>query len=302
MRVGFIGLGSMGSAMAASLVRMGQDVTVYNRTAGRAQPLVAQGARLAGSVASACRGEAVVTMLANDEAVESVVFGNGGIIASLRPNGVHVSSSTISPRLAQRLAQAHAAAGQRYVSAPVFGRPDVAAAGRLVVVAAGASDAVEAANPIFKSIGRATFVVSESPPAANLVKLSGNFLLASMIESLGEAMALVEQGGVDRQRYLDVMLSLFDSPPFRTYGSLIAQQRYEPAGFAAPLGQKDIGLALEAADDLRVPMPLALLLHARFAELLAMGGEKLDWSAIAGLAANDAFAARAEAASSTSMH
>ena len=302
MKIGFIGLGSMGRGMAASLVRMGQDVTVYNRTPGRAQALVAQGARLAGSVAEACRGESVVTMLSNDEAVESVVFGAGGIIASLRPNGIHVSSSTISPHLSRRLAAAHAAAGQRYVAATVFGRPDVAAAGRLVVVVAGARETVEAADPIFKSIGRATFVVSDSPAAANIVKLSGNFLLAALIESLGEAMTLVEHGGVERQRYLEVMLALFDSPPFRTYGSLIAQQRYEPAGFAAPLGQKDIRLALEAAEELHVPMPLALLLRARFAALLAAGGERLDWSAIAGLAANDAFAARSESALPASMH
>ena len=181
MKVGFIGLGHMGAGMAANLLKAGHDVTVYNRTRSKVETLVAQGARAAASVSDACSGDAVMTMLANDDAVESVVFSDGSIIGSLPAAAIHISSSTISVALSERLEAAHAKAGQRFVSAPVFGRPDVAAAGQLFVVAAGSPDAVEAAAPLFDAIGERTFVVSETPKAANLVKLSGDFLLASVI-------------------------------------------------------------------------------------------------------------------------
>ena len=289
MQVGFIGLGRMGAAIAANLLKAGHDVTVYNRTRSKLEPLVAQGAKAAADVAAACRGDAVMTMLANDDAVEGVVFGDRGIIDSLRAGAIHVSSSTISVALSERLAAAHARAGQRFVAAPVFGRPDAAAAAQLFVAAAGAPDAVKAATPLLEAIGKSTFVVSEKPEIANLVKLSGNFLIASVIESLGEAMALVGKAGVDQQRYIDFLTStLFNVPAYKIYGGLIADGKFEPAGFAAALGHKDIRFALAAAEDLRVPMPVASLLHDRFLRLLALGGDHLDWSAIGGLAARDA--------------
>ena len=289
MKVGFIGLGHMGAGMAANLLRTGHDVTVYNRTRPKIEALVAQGAKAAASVSDACSGDAVITMLANDDAVESVVFSDRGIIGSLPAAAIHVSSSTISVALSGRLEAAHAKAGQRFVAAPVFGRPDVAAAGQLFVVAAGAPDAIKAAATLFDAIGKRTFVVSETPKAANLVKLSGNLLLASVIESLGEAMALLGKAGIDRRQYLDILTStLFNVPVYKTYGGLIADGQFEPAGFAAPLGYKDIRLTLAAAEDLRVPLPLASLLRDRFLTLLAHGGDKLDWSAIGRLAAKDA--------------
>ena len=289
MNVGFIGLGRMGVGMAANLLKAGHGVTVYNRTPGKAEALVAQGARAAASIFEACQGHAVITMLANDDAVESVVLGDGGVLASLLAGAIHVSSSTISVALSEKLEKAHAKAGQRYIAAPVFGRPDVAAAGQLFIVAAGEKTAVETAAPLLDSIGRKTFVVSSSAKAANLVKLSGNFLIASVIESLGEAMALIGKGGVDRRLYLDVLTStLFSAPVYATYGALIVEGNFEPAGFAAPLGHKDIGLVLAAAEDLRVPLPLASLLRDRFLTLLAHGGDTLDWSAIGRLAAEDA--------------
>jgi 3-hydroxyisobutyrate dehydrogenase-like beta-hydroxyacid dehydrogenase len=175
------------------------------------------------------------------------------------------------------------------VAAPVFGRPEVAAAGQLFVVAAGPSDAVSAAQPLFEAVGQRTFVVSQTQKAANLVKLSGNFLIAAVIESLGEAIALVDKAGVDRHKYLELLTStLFTAPVYKTYGALIADRRFEPAGFAVPLGQKDIRLALAAAEELNVPLPLASLLRDRFLTLRAHGGDNLDWSAIGGLAAKDA--------------
>jgi len=289
MNVGFIGVGRMGTGMAANLLKAQHQVTVWNRTPEKAAPLIAQGAKTVPTVSEVCRGEAVVTMLANDEAVESVALGADGIVASLPAGALHVSSSTISVALSKRLADAHAKAGQRFVAAPVFGRPDAAAAGKLFVIAAGEAGAIEAATPILDAIGQKTFVVSDRPDAANLVKLSGNFLLASVIESLGEAVALVAKAGIDQHQYLEVMTStLFDAPVYRNYGAMIANGRFEPAGFAAPLGQKDIRLALAAAEDLRVPMPLASLLRDRFLTLVARGGEHLDWSAIGKLPAMDA--------------
>ena len=279
----------MGAGMAASLLKAGHDVTVYNRTRSKVETLVAQGARAAASVSNACRGDAVLTMLADDGAVESVVFSRSGIIDSLPAGAIHISSSTISVALSERLEAAHAKAGQLFVAAPVIGRPDAAAAGQLFVVAAGAPDAVKAAASLFDAIGQKTFVVSETPKAGNLVKLSCNFLIASVIESVGEAMALIGKAGIDRRQYLDILTStLFDASVYKTYGGLIAEGKFEPAGFAAPLGQKDIRLTLAAAEDLRVPMPLASLLRDRFLTLLAHGGDKLDWSAIGRIAATDA--------------
>ncbi|QEN16213.1 NAD(P)-dependent oxidoreductase [Mycolicibacterium sp. ELW1] len=291
MRIGVIGLGNMGAGMAANLIKAGHDVTVYNRSRAKVDELASVGARPADSVSGACRGEVVLTMLANDDAVTAVTFGDGGIIASAGPGTVHISSSTISVALSKRLAEAHAAAGQKFVSAPVFGRPEAAAAAALFVVTAGPSETVTAVTPVFDAIGQRTFVVSEDASAANLVKLSGNFLIGSVIESLGEAMALVDRGGVDKHQYLDILTStLFSAPVYKTYGGLIASEQFEPAGFAAPLGHKDIGLVLAAAEELRVPLPIASLLRDRFLRLLAAGGDHLDWSAVGSLAARDAAA------------
>jgi 3-hydroxyisobutyrate dehydrogenase-like beta-hydroxyacid dehydrogenase len=289
MRIGFIGLGQMGSGMATNLVKAGHEVAVYNRNRDKAASLVALGASAAGNVADACRGDALITMLADDQAVESVAFGDEGVIQNLKTGAIHISMSTIGVGLSERLAASHAKARQRFVAAPVFGRPDAAAAAKLFIVAAGAISAITDCKPLFTAMSQRLFVMGERPELANLVKLSGNFLLASLIEALGEAMALVGKAGLDRREYLDFLTStLFTAPAYKTYGALIAEGRFEPAGFAAPLGHKDIRLTLAAGESLRVPMPLASLLHDRFLALLAQGGEALDWSAIGGLAAKDA--------------
>jgi 3-hydroxyisobutyrate dehydrogenase-like beta-hydroxyacid dehydrogenase len=288
MKIGFIGLGQMGTGMAASLVKAGHAVAVYNRTAGKTAALAELGARACTTIAEVCDGEAVFTMLANDEALESVVFGRGGILASLPKGAAHISSSTVSVALSQRLAKAHEEAAQRYVAAPVFGRPEAAAAAKLFIVTGGAPEAVDSFMPLFQAIGQRTFRMSERPEAANLVKLSGNFLIAAVIESLGEALALIGKAGLDQKQYLEMLTStLFDAPVYKTYGRLIVERKFEPAGFAAVLGQKDIRLTLAAAESLRVPLPLANLLRDRFLTLLAGGGEDLDWSAIGELPARD---------------
>jgi 3-hydroxyisobutyrate dehydrogenase-like beta-hydroxyacid dehydrogenase len=294
MKAGFIGLGNMGSPMAANLLKAGHEITVYNRTANKAKLLIQQGARLATMPAEASQGDAVFTMLADDTALEHLAFGESGILSALPKGSIHVSSSTISVALSEKLMHEHGKRGQGFVSAPVFGRPQAAADAKLFVVAAGQADAVQACMPLFQAIGQRTFLFGDKPANANLVKLSGNFLIASTLEALSEAFALVAKGGLDQHAYLDFLTAtLFAAPVYKTYGSLIADKKFTPAGFAAPLGLKDVRLALAAGEGLRVPLPLASLIRDRFLRLLADGGEALDWSAISQLAADDAGLLRA---------
>ena len=281
----------MGSGMAGNLVKAGHHVTVYNRSREKMEPLVRAGAQAAQTVADACHGEVVFTMLADDGAVDAVSFGEDGILESLPNGSVHVSSSTISTALSERLTQAHANAGQDFLAAPVFGRPDAAQGGKLFVVVAGAAAIIDKMSPLFDAVGQRTFTIGDAPKNANLVKISGNFLIAVVIESLGEAMALVSKAGVDKHAYLEILTStLFTAPVYQTYGGLIADENFEPPGFAAPLGLKDVRLALTSGEELRVPLPFASLLRDRFVTLLAHGGEKLDWSALGSLAAWEAAA------------
>jgi 3-hydroxyisobutyrate dehydrogenase-like beta-hydroxyacid dehydrogenase len=294
MKTGFIGLGRMGSAMAKNLILAGHEVTVFNRTAGRGRALVQLGAQEATDIAGACRGEVVITMLADDKAVAETVLGKDGVIASLPAGAIHISMSTISVALSARLAQAHREAGQRYVVATVMGRPDMAAAAKLFILTAGDPAAIESCAPLFDALGQKTSNIGPDPAAANLVKLTGNFLQAAVIEALGEAVALVGKAGIDRRAYVEVLTStVFTAPAYKIFGPLIAEGKFEPAAFAAPLGYKDIRLVLAAAEDLQAPMPLAGMLHDRFLRLIAQGGDKLDWSAIGGLATQDAGAASA---------
>jgi 3-hydroxyisobutyrate dehydrogenase-like beta-hydroxyacid dehydrogenase len=289
MKIGFIGLGRMGSAMAENLLKAGHDVTVFNRSPEKSRPLVDLGAHLASSIAGACTGDAVITMLADDTAVSNAVLTDDGIVKKLPQRAIHISMSTISVSLSKELALAHARAGQRFVAAPVFGRPEAAAAAQLFIVTAGDPATVGACQPLFDAMGQKTLSIGTEPSAANLVKLSGNFLLASVIEALGEAVALIGKAGIDRHAFVDLLTStIFPAPAYKTYGNLIADNEFQPARFAAPLGFKDIRLTLAAAESLHVPMPIGSLLRDRFLRLLARGGENLDWAAIGGLAVHDA--------------
>jgi 3-hydroxyisobutyrate dehydrogenase-like beta-hydroxyacid dehydrogenase len=289
MDIGFVGLGHMGQAMARNLLKAGHHVIAYNRTRSKAEELAAEGAEVAETPSAACRGEAVLTMLADDRAVEGVVLGDDGILAALGPSKAHISMSTISVALSERLAEAHGKAGQVYLAAPVFGRPDVAAAGKLFVVAAGAADAIARHQALFDAVGQRTFVIGESAAAANVVKLSGNFLIAAVLENPGEAFALIRKSGIDEQRYLDILTStLFSAPIYKTYGGIIAEQRYEPAGFKMSLGLKDIRLALAAAEAKATPMPIASLVRDHFLAGIAQGEGDADWSALARIAARNA--------------
>lgn len=282
MRIGFLGLGRMGAAIAANLIGAGHDVAVWNRSAAKAQPLVAAGATLAATPRDAAAGRAVVlTMLADDAALDAVLDGEAGLIAGLDQNALHVSMSTISVSCAERLATLHGCHGQRFMCAPVFGRPDAAASRRLFVVAAGERADIELADPLLRAIGQRTFIVGSRPCSANLVKLCGNFLIMAAIESLAEAMALAEKGGVAKGQLLEVLTgSLFDAPVYRNYGAALVAGRFRPAGFAAPLGLKDMRLAGQCAEALRVPMPVLGIVRDHLLQTIAVEGEDIDWSAI----------------------
>ena len=295
MEVGLIGLGGMGSGIAKSLLRAGHRVTVYNRTRARAQALAADGAVLASSVAEACRPGVVLTMLADDAAVEATVFANDGVLASLPRGGVHVSCSTISVALSDKLAAEHCRVGQHFVAAPVFGRPDAAENARLAVVAAGNKEAVDRCKPLFEALGPKLLVVGEKPSLANVVKLSGNFLIATVLESLGEAVAFARKSGVDAAVLVDFVTStLFNAPVYKTYGGIIVEGKYDTVGFALPLGLKDVRLVLQAAEARGVPLPLASVLRDRFLTAIARGHGNKDWSVIAQVAAEDAGLPRAQ--------
>ena len=287
MEIGFIGLGRMGAAIAGNLVRAGHDVTVWNRSDDKTGPLVEIGARRAETPAGAAAGKVVFTMLANDEAVERVVFGDDGVLASTaRP--IHVSMSTISVALAERLTEAHEASGGDYISAPVFGRPSAAEAGKLAVVTAGGEKALAVCDPLFAVVGQRTFKVGTAPKMANVIKLCGNFMIMAAIESLAEAMTLAAKNGVDKAALLDVLTNtLFDAPVYRTYGDILLHERFEPAAFAAPLGLKDLNLADAAALSSKVSMPFLGVLRAQLLATIARHGENVDLSALAEVVAEN---------------
>jgi 3-hydroxyisobutyrate dehydrogenase-like beta-hydroxyacid dehydrogenase len=292
MKVGFIGLGNMGRPMAKNQLRAGYNLIVFNRTRGRAEALHSEGnVQIADSPADAAKdADVLITMLADDHAVEDVILnGEKPAINSLRRNAIHVSMSTISVACSRRLKEAHEKAGQRYVAAPVFGRPEAAEAAKLSIVAAGPSDAVEECRPLFEAMGQKLFVIGDHQPNSNLIKISGNFMIASMLEALGESFALVRKSGIEAAQFLDIInTALFNSPIYKNYGTLIAEQRFDPPGFKLKLGLKDLRLTLAAADESEVPMPLASLVHDDFLTAAARGSGDRDWAAIAQVSADRA--------------
>jgi 3-hydroxyisobutyrate dehydrogenase-like beta-hydroxyacid dehydrogenase len=290
MKIALIGLGNMGTPMARHLIRAGHEVTVWNRSRDKAEPLQSEGARIASSLAEAAKeAEIVITMLADDQAVESSVLHSGAVIDSLRKGATHISMSTISVALSRKLEEEHAKRGQHYLAAPVFGRPEAAAAGKLFIAAAGDKDTVERCRPVLESMGQKIFVIGDKPEMATVVKLSGNFLIASLIESLGEAIALTRKYDIDPHAYVDFLTStLFDAPVYKTYGGIIAGEKYSPPGFKLRLGLKDVRLALSAAESVDAPLPIASLIRDHMLTAIARGMEGLDWSSTAKLAAENA--------------
>jgi 3-hydroxyisobutyrate dehydrogenase-like beta-hydroxyacid dehydrogenase len=281
MDIGFIGLGAMGSAMAANLVRAGHRVTVWNRSPEKAQALVKAGATLAKTPAEAAQAGLVASMLSDDPAVEGVTHGDTGVLAGLPAGGLHVSMSTISVALAERLAADHAKQGRRYLSAPVFGRPAAAQAAKLFVVAAGDGQDIARAQPLLEAVGQRTFTVGETPSAANVVKLCGNFMILSAIEAMAQSMTLASKAGVEKTVLLEVLTgTVFGAPIYQIYGEILAEERYRPAGFGAPLGLKDMRLVGAAAEQLRTPMPFLGVIRDHLLQALAEEGEDIDWSAV----------------------
>lgn len=290
MKVGFIGLGSMGSEMARNLLKAGHELMVYNRTRSHAEPFAALGARIAATPTEAARDvDAVITMLADDRALEAVVFGSDGIVDSLKEGCAHISMSTISVAFSRRLKEAHREKRQHYISAPVFGRPEAASAAKLFIIAAGPSQQVQRCQPLFDAMGQRTFNAGEDAPAANVIKITGNFLITTVIESLAESFALVRKSGIDPNLFLEIMTnSLFTAPVYKTYGALVAAQKFEKVGFKLPLGLKDNRLVMAAAEEAAVPMPMASLVRDRFITAIALGLSEADWSAISSVSFREA--------------
>jgi 3-hydroxyisobutyrate dehydrogenase-like beta-hydroxyacid dehydrogenase len=282
----------MGAGMARNLLKAGHSVTAYNRTRIRAKDLEQEGASVADTPADAALGDVVITMLADDHAVERAVFGgteSDGLLYALASNSIRISMSTISVELSDRLTEAHASKGSIFVAAPVFGRPAAAEAAQLAIIVAGADEVLSRCQPLFDVMGRRTFVVGEKPSNANLLKLIGNFMLASLIETLGEAFALGRKGGLDAARLLEVLTeTLFPAPVYKSYGGMIAREEFEPAGFKLPLGLKDVRLAMSAAESLNVPLPIASLVRDQFITALAQGWEEKDWAAVSMVSARAA--------------
>jgi 3-hydroxyisobutyrate dehydrogenase-like beta-hydroxyacid dehydrogenase len=277
----------MGEPIAANLLAAGHQVTVWNRTAAKAKPLVEKGARLAKSVAEAATNEIVFTMVADDRALEQIL--DSGLADHLPKNAVHVSLSTISVDMAEKLKKLHQEHQQLFISAPVFGRPEAAAAKKLWVVAAGERKALDQAHSALEAIGQSVFEIGNDPVQANVAKISGNFLIASALEAMGEAVMLVRKYGLDPVKYMDFMTStLFSAPVYKNYGMKIAKEEYEPVGFRAPLALKDMRLAIAAGEGKTAPLPLASLLRDHMLMTIAHYGEDVDWSMIAKLAAEHA--------------
>lgn len=279
-RIGFIGLGNMGAPIALNLVRAGFPLQVFNRTSTKAANLVAHGALVADSPRDvAAPGGIVCTMLSDDAAIEEICSGADSFVARLGKGGIHVSMSTISPATARHLAQEHEKFGVSYVAAPVFGRPEAAAASKLFVCVAGSEAAKKRIDSLLTAIGQGTFDFGEDPGSANVVKLCGNFMVAATVEALAEMLILGEKNGVSKKAIAE-MIGRF-SPLHHSYASIMAEERFEPAGFRLALGLKDINLILSAAAATVTPLPLASLLHDRWMASMAKGRANLDWSAIA---------------------
>jgi 3-hydroxyisobutyrate dehydrogenase-like beta-hydroxyacid dehydrogenase len=296
MDIGMVGLGHMGSAVATRLLDAGHDLTVYNRTASKAEALLAKGATLAHDPEGTASGDIVITMLADDKALESVLFGdskNGdgseGLIAHQSKNTIHISMSTISASLSRRIDAGSTAAAKKFISAPVMGRPDVAQRGELIVMPAGDRGLIKKCTPVFEAIGKKIHVIGEHPVQANIAKLAANFMISSMIETFSEAFALVRKNDIDHHEFLDIMASgFFASPIYEKYGKLIADGKFKTGAFTVRLQEKDTRLALEAAIESQVPMPFASVIENAFLSAIGQGKGDLDPCAISEIALENA--------------
>jgi len=280
MKLGFIGLGTMGAGMAARLLAAGHELVVCNRTYERTRPLVDAGAAAVQSPGEIGDVDAVVTMLSDDAAEEQVAF-EGGLIDRLPLRAIHIACSTIGVGTAHRLAEAHRKAGRPFVSAPVSGRGDMAAAGKLFVLASGPSQALARCRPVFDALGQRTFAFGEAPGTSNAAKLGLNLMLSACIQTMGEAFALAEGHGVAKSEFYDLFTAtMFDAPVFRIYGDIIARRAFLPANTTVPIGLKDMRLIARAAEQAGLRLPFAEVVEAKLVEALARGMADHDWSVI----------------------
>jgi 3-hydroxyisobutyrate dehydrogenase-like beta-hydroxyacid dehydrogenase len=277
MFIGFIGLGNMGSAMAARLVNAGHRVRVWNRT-----PKSLEGAEAAASLTALAEADVIITMLADDHAVRATWHA---LLPALRAGTIHINMATVSVELVRELTPHHTERGLIYIAAPVLGRPDAAAAGRLHIFAAGPPDALATVQQLFDAMGQKTWNFGDRPEQANAVKIAANLMLACAIEAMGEAAQLVDSYGVARKDFLEMLTgTVFAAPAYKIYGAMIAEERFAPAGFKIPLGLKDVRLALSAGEAAHVPLPFASVLRDNFLDAIANGDVDLDWSAISKVA------------------
>lgn len=287
MEVGFLGLGSMGLAMARRLMSRGHRLAVYNRTPAKAAPILRDGARGATSLEELRTCEVLISMLADDSAVQDVFLPDGKL--ALPRNVIHVSMSTISTELAERLTDSHRDAGGYFIAAPVLGRPDRAAQGKLTVLAAGDKTAVDRCQPLFAAMGERTFYLGAKPSVALIAKLGINFMVAAAIESLSESFAFVRKGGVNAEQYLEIVTTtIFSAPVYNVYAPMIAREICETADFTMKLGLKDVGLMIDASERVEAPLPFAGLLQSQMISALARGYGDMDWAALGRLSARNA--------------
>ena len=283
MKVGFIGIGRMGRGIAGRILTGEHDLVVYNRTPGRTDELAQEGARVAASVAEACEGrEVVVTMVADDAALQEVALGEGGIRDSLAEGAIHMTMGTHGVGTVQGLTAAHSEAGQVMLAAHAVGRPDVAAAGQIGIIVGGPPEAVGRLAPLFEVIGRRTFEAGPEPASATAVKLANNFLLGCAIEVMGEAFSLARKYDVDPQVLYELMTEgLFSAPAYKVYGKIIVDEAYDQVGFSTDLGLKDANLILAAANLVRLPLPSANAWRDRLLGAVAHGDGDKDWAVVA---------------------
>jgi 3-hydroxyisobutyrate dehydrogenase-like beta-hydroxyacid dehydrogenase len=288
-RIGVVGLGNMGSALAATLLSNGHTVVAYDRNPQRTEALRWEGAQGAASLTDLSRCDIVISSLPDDAALESVVLSPGGLLDVLKFGALHISTSTVSAELSRRLEQHHTEARQSFVAATLLGNPDLAKMQRIFVMAAGTPADVQRAKPLLEQLGQRLFDMGEDPGAANVMKLACNVLTATTLQSMGEVLTLLTKAGIDPHRGFEVFTgSLFDGRVHKAYGGKIVDKRFKPAGMTAPLAVKDLRLALAEAEQQVVPMPMASLVHDRLVALVAAGWGELDWSALGALAARDA--------------
>jgi 3-hydroxyisobutyrate dehydrogenase-like beta-hydroxyacid dehydrogenase len=279
IKIGFIGLGNMGTPMAKNLLNAGYHLQVYNRTLSKIDELGEGAITKCKSPAEAADGVSfVITMLSEDEVLKEAVLGEEGLLKKLPKDALHISMSTIAPETAELLSEKHKAAGSHYLASPVFGRPEAAAAKKLWVCVSGDQTSKDRAKPILENLGQGIHDFGEKAGGANVVKIAGNFMIMASLEIMAEAFTLAEKNGLDRLQVAEFFGStLFNAPIYQNYGKLIAKKQYQPVGFKAKLGYKDARLAFKLSQQSETPMPVATAVHNRLLSAVAKGWGDTDW-------------------------